>query len=60
MQGVVSLPHGWGHKGKIKLDVATTSPGTNINELTDDSFVDQLTGNAAVNGVPVKLEVYEN
>lgn len=56
MQGVVSLPHGWGHKGNIKLDVASTSPGTNINELTDDNFVDQLTGNAAVNGVPVKLE----
>ncbi|WP_422361836.1 molybdopterin-dependent oxidoreductase [Reichenbachiella sp.] len=60
MQGVVSLPHGWGHKGKIKLDVAATSPGTNINELTDDNFVDQLTGNAAVNGVPVKLEVCKN
>lgn len=57
MQGVVSLPHGWGHKGKIQLDVATTSPGTNVNELTDDNFIDQLTGNAAVNGVPVKLEV---
>ncbi|MEP3389601.1 MAG: molybdopterin-dependent oxidoreductase [Reichenbachiella sp.] len=56
MQGVVSLPHGWGHKGKIKLDVASTSPGTNINELTDENFVDLLTGNAAVNGVAVKLE----
>ncbi|MEP2025096.1 MAG: molybdopterin-dependent oxidoreductase [Reichenbachiella sp.] len=56
MQGVVSLPHGWGHKGNIKLDIASTSPGTNINELTDDNFVDQLTGNAAINGVPVSLE----
>ncbi|SMD36781.1 Anaerobic selenocysteine-containing dehydrogenase [Reichenbachiella faecimaris] len=56
MPGVVSLPHGWGHKGAIKLDVASTSPGTNINELTDDHFVDQLTGNAAINGVPVNLE----
>lgn len=60
MQGVVSLPHGWGHHGDIKLDVATTSPGTNVNELTDDNFVDQLTGNAAVNGVPVKLEANTN
>ncbi|WP_456461085.1 molybdopterin-dependent oxidoreductase [Reichenbachiella sp.] len=58
MQGVVSLPHGWGHKGKIKLDVASTSPGTNINELTDENFVDLLTGNAAVNGVAVKLEAH--
>lgn len=55
MQGVVSLPHGWGHKGEIKLDIASTSPGTNVNELTDENFVDQLTGNAAVNGVPVTL-----
>lgn len=60
MQGVVSLPHGWGHKGKIKLDVASTSPGTNINELTDENFVDLLTGNAAVNGVAVKLEAHKN
>ncbi|MEO9965511.1 MAG: molybdopterin-dependent oxidoreductase [Reichenbachiella sp.] len=57
MEGVVSLPHGWGHKGDIKLDVASTAPGTNVNELTDEKFVDQLTGNAAVNGVPVKIEL---
>ncbi len=56
MKGTVSLPHGWGHTGDIRLGVATTNPGTNVNELTDEKFIDQMTGNAAVNGVPVKLE----
>lgn len=56
MPGVVSLPHGWGHVGEIKLDIASTSPGTNVNELTDEKFIDQLTGNAALNGVRVTVE----
>jgi len=56
MQGTVSLPHGWGHTGDVRMDVATTSPGVSINDLTDENFVDKLTGNAALNGVPVRLE----
>jgi hypothetical protein len=27
-----------------------------VNDLTDDTLIDQLSGNAAVNGVPVSLE----
>jgi len=56
MLGTVSLPHGWGHLGDIRMDVASTSPGVSINDLTDENFVDLLTGNAALNGVPVKIE----
>jgi len=56
MPGTVSLPHGWGHLGDIRMDVASTSPGVSINDLTDENFVDLLTGNAALNGVPVKIE----
>jgi hypothetical protein len=41
MPGVVSLPHGWSH--------------TRINDLTDDAFLDALSGNAALNGVPVTV-----
>ena len=57
MPGVVSIPHGWGHNKKgIKLSVASQNPGVNTNILTDDSQVDELSGNAVLNGVPVKLE----
>jgi anaerobic selenocysteine-containing dehydrogenase len=42
MPGVVSLPHGWSH--------------TRVNDLTDDAFLDPLSGNAALNGVPVTVE----
>lgn len=55
MEGTVSIPHGWGHFGDIKMDVATTNPGISINELTDDQFIDQLTGNAALNGIQVEV-----
>lgn len=57
MPGVVSIPHGWGHNKKgIKLSVASQTPGVNTNILTDDLQVDELSGNAVLNGVPVKLE----
>ncbi len=52
--GVVSLPHGWGHgRAGTQLKIANAYPGVSINDLTDESMVDQLSGNAAVNGVPV-------
>ena len=57
MPGVVSIPHGWGHNKKgIKLSVASQNPGVNTNILTDDLQVDELSGNAVLNGVPVVLE----
>ncbi len=56
MPGVVSLPHGYGHGQKgVQLNQAQSNPGVNTNELTDDLFIDQLTGNSALNGVPVEL-----
>ena len=56
MPGIVSIPHGWGHSGEINMKVAQSNPGVSINDLTDDSYIDALTGNAALNGVPVKVE----
>ena len=54
MRGVVSLPHGWGHKKyAVKMGIAAQQDGVNCNELTDDKFIDKLSGNAALNGVPV-------
>ncbi len=56
MPGVVSLPHGWGHnKQGVKMRIASEQEGVNCNELTDDKFIDQLCGNAALNGVPVTV-----
>ncbi len=57
MPGVVSLPHGWGHNKKgVKMSIATQQKGVNCNELTDEKFIDELCGNAALNGVPVTVE----
>jgi anaerobic selenocysteine-containing dehydrogenase len=57
MPGVVSLPHGWGHaRSGIGLSVAKEHPGASINDLTDDSLVDELCGNAVLSGVPVRVE----
>jgi anaerobic selenocysteine-containing dehydrogenase len=53
--GVVSLPHGWGH-ARTAMQVAASRPGVSANDVTDDHFVDELTGNAAFNGVPVTVE----
>ena len=56
MPGVVSLPHGWGHRGKgLELRVATQHPGVNCNDLTDDAVLEPVVGNAIFNGVPVEV-----
>lgn len=57
MPGVVSIPHGWGHnRPDTQLSVAAQRPGVSINDLTDDRLIDHLTGNAALNGVPVTVQ----
>ncbi|MEN8721013.1 MAG: molybdopterin oxidoreductase family protein [Oceanococcaceae bacterium] len=57
MPGVVSLPHGWGHDRKgVRLDIAARYPGVSANDLTDTRLLDPLSGNAAVNGVPVQVK----
>ena len=57
MPGVVSLPHGWGHRrAGVKQSIASSLQGESCNDLTDEKRLDPLTGNAAVNGVPVEVE----
>lgn len=57
MPGVVSIPHGWGHGRKgVKQKVAQAHAGVSVNDLTDDTLIDNLSGNAAVNGVVVTLQ----
>jgi len=54
MPGVVSLPHGWGHdRPGVLLCVAGAHAGVSVNDLTDEQALDELSGNAALNGVPV-------
>jgi anaerobic selenocysteine-containing dehydrogenase len=56
MPGVVCLPHGWGHdKQGTRLAVARDHPGVNNNLLAPPEFVDVISGNAAVNGIPVEV-----
>ena len=55
--GVVCMPHLWGHgRSGTRQRVANSTPGVSMNDLTDISVIDELTGNAVVNGVPVKIE----
>lgn len=55
--GVVSLPHGWGHDAPgTRLSTAVEHAGVNSNALTDDGVVDPLSGNAVLNGIPVRVE----
>jgi anaerobic selenocysteine-containing dehydrogenase len=54
--GVVSLPHGWGHDADgARLAVAARNAGVNSNVLTDGAVLDPLSGNAALNAIPVTV-----
>ena len=56
MKGVVSIPHGWGHDvDGVEMQVARRYAGVNANLLTDERVYDAISGNAAVNGVPVTV-----
>ncbi len=57
MRGVVSLPHGFGHnRDGARLSTAAKHAGVSCNDVTDAAYLDELSGNAAINGVPVTLE----
>ncbi len=54
--GVVSMPHGWGHgRPGTRLSVANGSPGVNTNILSPPTFLDEPSGNGALNGIPVAV-----
>lgn len=57
-KGVISIPHGWGHDRKgVKMKVAQDHAGVSINDLTDDQFVEELTGVTVLSGIPVDVEL---
>lgn len=56
MPGVVSMPHGWGHgKPGTRMAIANGSPGVNTNILSPPTFIDEPSGNGALNGIPVTV-----
>jgi anaerobic selenocysteine-containing dehydrogenase len=55
MPGVVSIPHGWGHRGTA-MRVASAHAGVNSNLLADERMVEPLSGDAVLNGIPVTVE----
>ena len=56
MQGVVSIPHGWGHAMPgARMSVAAERPGVNMNTVLDESLRDPLSGNAVLGGVAVQV-----
>ncbi len=58
MQGVLSIPHGWGHHRKgTKMKIAEEHAGVSLNDLTNNMRLDTLTGNTDFSGTKVKIEV---
>ncbi|MFM7784943.1 MAG: molybdopterin-dependent oxidoreductase [Gammaproteobacteria bacterium] len=56
MRGSVCLPHGFGHAREgVRLGIASRLPGASVNDITDERWLDSLSGNAALNGLPVEL-----
>jgi anaerobic selenocysteine-containing dehydrogenase len=56
MPGVVSLPHGFGHDAPgARLRVAREHAGVCSNLLTDETRLDELSGNGVLNGIPVDI-----
>jgi anaerobic selenocysteine-containing dehydrogenase len=58
MPGVISIPHGFGHgRQGVRLGTATRKEvaGASLNDITDEMFLDALTGMPVLNGVPVQV-----
>jgi len=39
----------------VQMSIAQATPGASANDLTDERLLDALSGNAALNGVPVDV-----
>jgi anaerobic selenocysteine-containing dehydrogenase len=56
MPGVVCLPHGWGHHREgTRLSGAERNAGVSYNDISDETRLDAVSGNAALNGVAVRV-----
>lgn len=58
MRGVACLPHGFGHdRPGTRQQRAEKVPGASYNDLTDSQCLDGACSNAALNGLPVRVEL---
>jgi anaerobic selenocysteine-containing dehydrogenase len=56
MPGAVCLPHGFGQgRDGVRLALAAALPGASYNDVSDEAAVDTLSGNAALNALPVSV-----
>ena len=56
MEGVVSIPHGWGHDlDGVEMETARRHAGVNTNVLVPTDCLDPLSGNAVLTGVAITL-----
>jgi len=57
MPGVVCMPHGWGHASRegVGWTHAASLEGSSVNDITEDTRFDPLSGNAAVTALPVSV-----
>jgi len=56
MAGAVCLPHGFGQgRAGVRLALAAALPGASYNDVSDESAIDPLSGNAALNALPVSV-----
>jgi hypothetical protein len=54
---VVCLPHGFSQQREgVRLAGAARLPGVSYNDLSEETAGDAVSGNAALNGLPVTLE----
>ncbi len=61
MEGVLSIPHGWGHAREgVQQSIATAHAGVSVNDLTDETYIDTLTGNTSFSGVAVCIAPKSN
>jgi anaerobic selenocysteine-containing dehydrogenase len=57
MQGVLSIPHGFGHTREgVQISHAIIKAGVSVNDITEHTRVDTLTGNAAFSSQIVRIE----
>ncbi len=55
-EGVVSIPHGWGHDAPgAQMTIAGANAGVNSNILASVDNYDPLSGNAILSGIPVEV-----
>ena len=56
MPGVVCLPHGFGQgKAGVQLSIASALQGVSYNDVSDEGATDPVSGNAALNALPVTV-----